>query len=263
MLLREDDSGVLAIGQPSHAWLSGQLARAWGNERFGQVEPREEVCLAADQHDVGWDARDLEPLYDPETRLARSFMAMPLDMHLELFTGGPRRMLSQSRYAALLVSMHGFRLYARRNLDRVAPSDADAIRAFLEAQRHFQSQILAWLRADPRSAPAASDEVVERNSLLIWTWDYLSLGLCLDWAPATAKGCPTSGAAVDLELTAGSEPGQLQLDPWPFATPTLTVHCEGRRLHQRYDSQAALRAALAQAPWETLEFQLSPAARES
>ena len=31
MLLREDGGAVLAIGQTSHAWISGQLARAWGN----------------------------------------------------------------------------------------------------------------------------------------------------------------------------------------------------------------------------------------
>src|SRR5579875_1229094 len=42
MLVREDDGGVLAVGQPAHAWLAGQLARAWGNERFGAVEPWEE-----------------------------------------------------------------------------------------------------------------------------------------------------------------------------------------------------------------------------
>ena len=90
MLLREDDSGVLAIGQPSHAWLSGQLARAWGNQRFGQVEPREEVCLAADQHDVGMAAFDREPSFDERTGLPHSFMEMPLEVHTELWLQGPR-----------------------------------------------------------------------------------------------------------------------------------------------------------------------------
>src|SRR5260370_36187112 len=99
MLLRQDGSGVLAIGQPSHAWLSGQLARAWGNDRFGLVEPLEEVCLAAEQHDVGWDARELEPLYDPDTGYPRSVMAVPLDVHLHLFIDGRRRTVSQSRYS--------------------------------------------------------------------------------------------------------------------------------------------------------------------
>src|ERR671921_314986 len=65
MVLRELDDGVVAIGQPSHAWISGQLARAWGKERFGSVCPWEEVCLEAEQHDVGIAEWDLEPELDP------------------------------------------------------------------------------------------------------------------------------------------------------------------------------------------------------
>src|SRR6185312_9496068 len=61
VLLRTDSRGVLAIGQPSHAWISGQLARIWGNARFGAVEPYEEVCLGAEQHDVGMADWDLAP----------------------------------------------------------------------------------------------------------------------------------------------------------------------------------------------------------
>jgi hypothetical protein len=246
VLLREDERGLLAIGQPSHAWVSGQLARAWGNERFGAVAPREEVCLAAAQHDIGWAERDLEPLYNPETGRPRSFMEMPIDLHLGLFTDGPRSLLTQSRYAALLVSMHGSRLYARRDLDRVPPSDADAIRAFLLEQLEFQRGLIATLGAEPAE--------IERNSLLVWTWDYLSLALCLDWAPATAKGCPTAEGTVDLELT--GDGGRLSVDPWPFSVPELTVRCEGRRLPGRFADEDALRAEFAAAPWETLEFEL-------
>jgi hypothetical protein len=43
VLLRDGDGDVLAIGQQSHAWISGQLARAWGNDRFPVPEPWEEV----------------------------------------------------------------------------------------------------------------------------------------------------------------------------------------------------------------------------
>lgn len=251
---------MLAIGQPSHAWISGQLARAWGSERFDRVEPREEVCLAAEQHDVGWDAHDLEPLYDPQTGLPRQFMAMPLELHLKLFTDGPRRMLSQSRYAALLVSMHGWRLYERRDLTRASPSDAAAIRTFMREQEDFQAALLDRLRADPRTAPAATDELVERNSRLIWTWDYLSLALCLGWLPSTAKGCPSAGGEqVDLQLRAGAEPGRLRLEPWPFSAPELSVRCEGRRLGQPFPDEEALRSAFERAPFETLELHLEPA----
>ena len=51
---RDDEEGLIVIGQPAHAWVSGQLARAWGNDRFGHFEPWEEVRLAAEQHDVGY-----------------------------------------------------------------------------------------------------------------------------------------------------------------------------------------------------------------
>ena len=183
MLLRRDGHGVLAIGQASHAWLSGQLARAWGSEEFGPVEPWEEVCLAADQHDVGMAAWDLEPSFNEETGLPHSFMEMPLELHTQLWLEGPRRLISQSAYAALLVSMHGWRLYKRRDLDRSPPQEAELIRAFLAAQEEFQAQMAARLDGRPAVAP----EIRERNSLLLWTWDYLSLALCLDWAPAMAR----------------------------------------------------------------------------
>ena len=258
MLLRQDERGSLAIGQPSHAWISGQLARAWGNERFGAVEPLEEVCLAAEQHDVGWGRRDLAPTLNPDTGLPHSFMEMPLDVHLTLWTTGPRRLLSQSRYAALLVSMHGSRLYRRRDLDKASPEDADAIRVFLENEQRFQQELLGVLRVDPLTAAAAADELVARNSQLIWIWDFLSLALCLDWAPTTAHEVPTVQGAVELELAPANRSGELSLRPWPFGSEALSMRCEGRRLQQRYESEQALHEALASAPWETLELQLVP-----
>jgi Protein of unknown function (DUF3891) len=53
MLYRQEKQGKIAITQPMHAWVASQLARAWGNERFGVLVPFEEVCLGAERHDVG------------------------------------------------------------------------------------------------------------------------------------------------------------------------------------------------------------------
>src|SRR5581483_9426650 len=128
MLLREDDRGVLAIGQPSHAWISAQLARAWGNAAFGDVHPYEEVCLAAEQHDIGMAGWDLEPSLNPQTQLPHSFIQMPLGVHIGLWGAAARRLLRQSRYAALLTSMHGVRLYEMRDVEKMADDDAAADR---------------------------------------------------------------------------------------------------------------------------------------
>ena len=251
MLLRRDGSGVLAIGQASHAWLSGQLARAWGNERFGPVEPWDEVCLAADQHDVGWLAVDLEPIFDPASGLPREFMNMPLDVHLDLWTRGPRQMLTQSSYAALLVSMHGWRLYERRDLDRASPDAAAAIREFLSRERSFREQLIEELRPDLAE--------LERNSLLLWTWDYLSLALCLNWDPATARGAPALEGCADIELRPTGS-GSFALEPWPFDADTVAVRCEGRRLGERFADEVEMLRGLAQAPVETLSLVLARSA---
>jgi hypothetical protein len=246
MLLRQDDREVLAIGQASHAWISGQLARAWGNDHFGRVHPWEEVCLAAEQHDVGMAAWDLEPTFNSDTGLPHGFTEMPLETHLELWTAGPRRLLSQSRYAALLVSMHGSRLYERRDLTTLSEADAAAVRSYLAHQREFQGQLLATLSAVP--------ETVARNSDLIWTWDFLSLALCLGWPPTTAHDVPTADGAQEVRITAKNN--RFCLDPWPFTAPSLTVRCEARRLPARFDSEAAMLDGLARASWETVEFDL-------
>jgi hypothetical protein len=248
MLLREDDRGVLAIGQPSHAWLSGQLARAWGNEEFGSVDPLEEVCLAAEQHDAGWMTQDLRPTLNAKTGLPHSFTEMPLDVHLRLWTDGPRSLLSQSRYATLLASMHGSRLYGRRDLTRLPPDDAEAVRRFLRLQKEFQAELGESLGVDPAE--------LERNSLLIWTWDYLSLALCLNWSEATAKGAPTANGTADIRVEPSED--HTHLDPWPFAVESLTVRAEGRRLRGRFDDEEEMLRSFAAAPWESLELRLGP-----
>ncbi len=256
MLLREDDGGTLAIGQSSHAWISGQLARNWGNPRFGALEPAEEVILAAAQHDIGMALWDLEPTRNPATGLPRSFLEMPLSTHLELWSAAPQRLLTQSRYAALLVSMHGRRLYELRDLDQLPRDDADAIRAYFDRERRFQDVLLSSLRADPVTAATATPELVRRNSQLLWTWDFLSLALCLDWAPTTARAVPTIDGAVDVQLTRSARSRFLRLDPWPLRRRSVTVRCDARRLTGRYETDDSLRAAIAAAPWEMVEFTL-------
>jgi hypothetical protein len=261
MVLRHDRDGVLAVGQPAHAWLCGQLARAWGNARFGAVTPRDEVALGAEQHDVGMAAWDLDPALNPETGLPQSFMEMAPEANAALWRRGPVRLVSQSRYAALLAMMHGRRLYERHDLAAAPPARARAIRVFLEEAEAFESAMLATLRADPHTAPFATPEHVGRNSRLVWTWDSISLALLLDWAPMTLAEVPTAdGATVDVAMEArgGTE---ARLDPWPFPTPTpVRLHCEGRRLTGRFDSQTALARGLADAPWESVTFTLSPEA---
>jgi hypothetical protein len=212
-----------------------------------EIEPREEVCLAAEQHDVGMAEWDLAPSLNPETGLPHSFMEMPLEVHLELWSGAGRRLLRQSAYAALLVSMHGTALYEMRDLDRMSDRDAAAVRAFQDERRAEQEELMAELGA-PR-------DQVRRNQRLVWTWDFMSLALCLDWPPATAERVPLGDGERGVRLEPAGEM-RVSLDPWPFRDSAVTVGCEGRRLAGGYEDEAALHAALAEAPLVPLRWEL-------
>lgn len=251
MLLRPVDDGLLAIGQASHAWISGQLARVWGNDAFGPVVPREEVCLAAEQHDVGMAEWDLRPALDPESDRPRDFLHLPVATHLALWRAAPAKLLTQSAYAALLCSMHGAALQRFRDLDALPPQDADDVRAYLAEQRALQDELRAALGRD--------DAEVDRNQRLVWTWDALSLALCLDWAPYTQRDVPTAGGATELRLLPDDLGGGHTVDPWPFVTDAVTVHAEGRLLPaDRFAGEEELHAALRAAPLRRLQFALRP-----
>jgi Protein of unknown function (DUF3891) len=263
MVLRRDPAGVLAVGQASHAWLCGQMARAWGNDRFGGVKPLAEVALGAEQHDVGMARWDLSPARNPETGLPESFMEMGATVNAGLWSVGPVRLVTQSRYGALLAIMHGRRLYERHHLESAAPADATAVTAFLEHARELEATLLASLRADPAMARYATPELVARNSQLVWIWDLISLALLLDWPPFKLESVPTAdGDAVDVAMdpVPPREPADgavsVSLDPWPLAAEGIRLHCEGRRLERGFDSDAQLADGLARARWETVEFEL-------
>jgi Protein of unknown function (DUF3891) len=247
VLLRHRDGSSSAIGQASHAWISGQLARAWGNDQFPVPEPFEEVCLAAEQHDVGWADWDLCPSLNPDTGLPYSFIELPVAEHIELWSGAPTRLLTQSRYAALLVSMHGTTLQTRRDLDRLAPADRPLVQRYLDEQRELQNELIALLGAD-------RDEVA-RNGRLLWAWDGISLALCLGWQKLM-NDVPAGSGSVELwlEMT-GTD--VCTLHPWPFAADRLELRCEGRELAGPFVDEHAMREALDRAPSTTLSFTLT------
>ena len=250
VLLRADDEGVVAIGQASHAWVSGQLARAWGGAAAGEVAHREAACLAADQHDVGMALWDLAPDLDPATGLPVPFTAMPLATHLRLWGAAPQRLFSQSRVAALLVSLHGTTLFGRRDLDRLAADEADEVRAYLAGQHALQERLAAETGLD---VPART-----RLQRQLFAWDWLSLALLLGWAPASLPGVPAASGELELHVARGAGHEVHTLRPWPFSGDAVHVVAEGRRLAGRATTPPELHAALERAPRVELGFTLVP-----
>jgi len=245
VLLREEGDAVIAIGQASHAWMAGQIARAWGNRAFAPPEPREEVCLAAEQHDVGMAEWDLRPSLNPRTGRPLSFLELPLQTHVALWSAAPAKLFTQSRYAALLVSMHGVALNERRKLANYGAAQRKLVTDYLAGQRELQSMLAEQLAADRVQ--------LARNQRLVWSWDSLSLAVCLRWPELTLKDVPANDGTVGVVLAAAGA-DRFTLDPWPFAEDRLQVHCEGRLLSGRFDTETTLHAALERAPVRRLVF---------
>ena len=243
-------NGHVAVAQQAHGWMCGQLARAWGNERFGPVAPAEEVCLAAEQHDVGMARWDLAPELDPATGLPATVKAMDLDTHLALQLEGPCLLSTQSRYAALLASLKHCVMYQKPNAGGLLRKRGREIRAYLDRSEAFQSELKTGLHVP--------DAEIERNWRLVRTWDALSHNLLLERAPCVRREVPAAnGEVVDIQLDRRGDTHTLE--PWPFGSERVVVRTEGRLLEGPYSDRERLHEALAQAPWIELSYELVPA----
>lgn len=238
----------MAVAQPAHGWMCGQIGRAWGNERFGSVEPREEVCLAAEQHDTGWADWERAPTLDPGSGLPHTFSTAPFTVHLAIHAAWSHALVAQSRYAALLVSAHHASFFERPGPLGRLRDGGRRIDAFLDD--------LAALQADLRATLGVPDDEVERNRRLVRTWDGISHDLLLGLAPRVRRAVPAHEALVDV--TVGRSGEVHTLDPWPFEADSVTVRTEGRLLRGTFVDERALQRALVGAPWLELSYELRP-----
>ena len=248
MLFCDYNSDVLAISQPAHAWISGQLMRAW-------AEPLSEpLLLAAEQHDIGWLDWEAAPTFDSETGRPHLFRDVGAATHAPMWTRGVEHALAAwGAHVALLVSMHGALIY-RRFMDRHRMSEADALAADNYLATHV-SREAAFLQA-LRVHPAA----VTRESSLIAFADTLSLALCGGLrVPITLEVPAQNGDLIRMELTGRlGRPFEFALAPWPFSGDTLSVGAEARPLPPigRFSNEAEMRSWLASPMRETFRATL-------
>jgi hypothetical protein len=190
---------------------------------------------------------------------------MPRQLHVQLWAEAARRVLPQGRYAALLVSLHGTRLYQRYDAANDLPENARAVQRYLEQERAFQAELLASLRSDPYYKSYVSDEVVARNRQLVGLWDALSLAICCGrTSPQSWEQVPTATGSTPLTFFAqnDNDPTTRFLTPWPFRHQSVTHVYEGRYMAETFSDETSMRQALAHAPWVTLQTVLYPGETE-
>jgi hypothetical protein len=178
VILRDDGLGV---PQTAHSALAGRLAEAW---RLDGDLPAQDLRVAAAIHDLGWTAWEQDPR-------PVGFLDVATAEHVAIWTAGTDAAATFGRWPGLLVSLHCTRLMGWRTRAGKGGPDVDALVA---RERERQATLRGGL----------DDDVVDRASALIATWDGLSLDLC-------------RARPVDL-------------DPWPFASDTVPLSVDARDL---------------------------------
>jgi hypothetical protein len=254
VILRRSEGGTVCIEQADHAALAGQLARRWGNERFGAPVPREPLELAAERHDDGMREFDRAPALDPTTGLPHTYLTMPRGEHMRAWERGTEALAEASPYAAVIVSLHRSELLERHRRSRLRGLLDRTNRAQLRWQSRLRRRLLRRLRRDPSWAELVTAETLERNRRLLRTWDRLSLALCIPDLPSVLRGVPATGGDADLSLRGAG--GAVVVEPWPFDSEPVEVETRGRLLTERFEDEEEMRAALAAAPVRRLAFSL-------
>jgi len=236
MLFRTEARGVLAISQLTHAWIAGQILRAW-DETLGEPLP-----LAAEQHDIGWLDWETTPTFNPQTGRPHLFREIGAAVHSPMWRRGVERALGAwGVHVALLISRHGGVIY-RRYTDRHRTSQADAAAAqrYLEAQAPIEA---AWAQMLGLDAAA-----LRKETTLVALVDTLSLALCGELkTPIELEAPHPSGGTETLRLI--ERPGHsfdFVLSPWPLRADVLAVEGEARALPAtgRFANEVAMRTWL-------------------
>lgn len=266
MIVQQQSDPMIVIRQTDHAILSGFFAREWGNSTFKRPEPFDSFCLAASEHDNGWQEWELAAGVDAKTFAPYSFMTVPTEEHISLYQRGIERIVKVDLYAGLLVSLHCMSLYDRSratipgySAKYVKAPEQHLANDFLQRLRLQQLRLKVDLRNNPAMKPFIDDNLIKANSQRLEVLDRLSLYFCLGSAEdSSIDGVPVddSGNEADWQLRPASG-NQFTLYPYPFRRDPLEFAILARRIpKRRYVDEAELQSVLAAAPFFNIPFTL-------
>lgn len=270
MIVQQNRDPMVVIRQTDHAMLCGFFAREWGNEQFMRPEPFSSFCLAAAEHDNGWQEWEMAPSVDPKSFAPYSFMSVPTGEHVLLYQRGIDRVVKTDLYAGLLVAGHCAGLYDRAKATMpgysakyVKAHEQHLANDFVQRLRLQQVRLKSDLRNDPAMREFTDEKRIAVNEQRLAALDRLSLYFCLEADHnTTIEGVPVNehGDDADWELRAVGG-NQFTLDPYPFRRAPLEFAILARRIpKRRYLDDVDLQQVLCAAPFFQIRFMLRPGA---
>ncbi len=235
------DSPQFVIKQTEHGALCGKFAEHFGNEKFEQPFPRDEVIDVIRCHDNGWLADDENPSLDPETRLPYNVLATPRSKLFATSRKSPDYNEKLHPYCGLISSMHSWGLYNGRYglsdkilVDFIEEEYQDEMNGMLEGELVRQGKLISALNENPDTAEWAEKARAFANYKLLQFCD--TLALYFNLTPEGAREETTFANVpmdVNMDVSVSIEPlgdSTYSLKPYPFDGDPLEVFFEGRYL---------------------------------
>jgi hypothetical protein len=228
-----------AIRMDEHTDLAAQFARAFGNDTFEPVEPRDIMLDVIANHDKGWVDFDADPETDPRTGLPYNLVDTPAVHITKTSAASPDFNARRHPYAGLISSMHSWGLYNGRYgmsemvlIDTIAAEQRHLADRMLEGEISRQKALKLKLAADPQAAAWISDEHVSHNYKQLQFFDTLALYFNRTHEGARKETRFTHvpvNASMDVTVTiAPRQRGVYALSPYPFAESPAEFAFAGR-----------------------------------
>lgn len=229
----------------NHTEMCGQMASAFGNDRFEPLSPFDEVVYVVENHDRGWDEYDSNPGLDPSTGVPYIMARTPTPDAVKTNRGSPDFNEAHHPYCGLLSSMHSWGLYNGRygfssfvirtqtstslSVPGVHRPLIDAMLAYEEAR---QARLKVVLAADPATRTWVEPHHLYQNYKQLQFFDTMSLYFHLRHAGQrgneTYVHVPFNTEADTAIALRKIDDQVYSLDPFPFARDRLTIMCRGR-----------------------------------
>jgi len=154
MIIQTAPAGAprLAIMMHEHTALSGQFARAFGNERFEPAAPAELMAYVVSHHDAGWAEFDRDPVTDEKSALPYNLIETPAAHITVTSRKSPDFNERQHPFCGLMSSMHSWGLYNGRYglsklvlIEKFPPQERPLADRMLEGELERQKRLKAEL----------------------------------------------------------------------------------------------------------------------
>src|SRR5262245_50716488 len=258
----------LAVMMHEHTALSGQFARAFGNDRFEPVWPNDLMFYVVSHHDAGWAEFDRDPVTDETTGLPYNLIETPAEYIIVTSRRSPDFNERHHPYCGLMSSMHSWGLYNGRYglsnmvlIDRIPPHDRPLAERMLAGELERQDRLKAELAKDPQAAPWLERNHLFQNYKQLQFLD--TLALYFNRIHPRERGeqrfehVPLNSQEDVVVTVRPRERGVYELSPYPFAADSAEFAYAGRLIEPaQQEKNGGWTQALRSAPTQCESFRL-------